>query len=408
MIQVQVPFFDLKLQLQAIQGEIEAAVHEVITSGHYILGPQVEELESQVAEYCGWKYALGMSSGTDALLASLMALDIGPGSLVLTTPFSFFATAGVIVRLGAIPVFVDIEPETFTVSPRALEKALRAIQECDLKSHPLPALLTRPTLSCQPKLILPVHLYGRQADRVSINRLASEFNLPVVEDGAQAIGRGRPGADGQGNNRNLFCLSFFPTKNLGALGDAGMVLTDDPALYEKLLLLRVHGAKTKYVHPLVGGNFRLDALQAAVLLVKLRHLDKWTKARRENAAYYRTLFERTDLIKQGLIAVPQWSSGVERPGDPTHVFNQYVIRAQDRDALRDYLAARGIGTEIYYPLPLHLQPCFKDLGYKEGDFPVTEKAAREVLALPIFPELTRDQQEYLVEGIHHFYQRRTF
>ena len=404
---MKVPFFNLTQQIAAIRAEVEAALGEVIDSGQFILGSKVEELEKKVAAYCGWPYGLGVSSGTDALLLSLMAMNVGPGSLVLTTPFSFFATAGVIVRLGATPVFVDIDPATFNLNPLELEKALNSIQTCDPKSHPLPSAISSrmPAVSCQPKVILPVHLYGRQADMQALNGLARDFGLRVIEDGAQAIGSTKIPL-GAGEGENLYCLSFFPTKNLGAMGDGGMILAENAELLETLRLLRVHGAKTKYVHPLVGGNFRLDAFQAAVLLVKINYLEAWTQTRRANARYYDGLFRQTDLVDGGLITLPSINGKSANQDLKPHVYNQYVIRAEKRDALREYLQSQGIGTEVYYPLPLHLQPCFEYLGYRAGDFPEAEKAAREVLALPIFPELTKAQQEEVVQEIDHFYQRR--
>lgn len=370
-VQRRVPLLDLRAQYDAIRTDVEAAIQRVVESQHFILGPEVAALEREAAAYCGCGSAVGVSSGTDALLVALMALDVGPGDEVVTTPFTFFATAGVIARLGARTVFVDIDPATYNIDPSGIEAALTS----------------------QTKAIIPVHLFGRLADMDAVMRIAGAAHVPVVEDAAQAIGardaRGRQaGAIG-----DMGCFSFFPSKNLGAFGDAGMVTTQDEALDSRLRQLRVHGMEPKYYHSMVGGNFRLDALQAAVLRVKLQHLDSWHESRRENAARYRTLFEEYDLGQH-----------VTLPEDvPGHIYNQFVIRVHDRDALRSHLAAAGVGTEIYYPLPLHLQECFADLGYGAGDFPHSERAAREVLALPIFPELTEDDLRHVTAAIARFY-----
>ncbi len=366
-----VPLLDLRAQYASIREDVEEAVRRVIESQYFILGPEVEALERELADYVGCDHAVGVSSGTDALLVALMALGVGPGDEVVTTPFTFFATAGVVARLGARTVFADIEPNSFNIDPAAIEVAL----------------------SPRTRAIVPVHLFGRVADMHAVERIARAASVPVVEDAAQAIGavdeRGRQA----GTIGDIGCFSFFPSKNLGAFGDAGMVTTSDGALDDLLRRLRVHGMEPKYYHGSVGGNFRLDALQAAVLRVKLRHLDAWHDARRRNASRYRTLFDEAGLLEH-----------VRLPDDvPGHIYNQFVIRVHARDALRSHLQATGIGTEIYYPLPLHLQECFAGLGYREGDFPHSERAAREVLALPIFPELSDDDLQHVVAAVARFY-----
>ena len=369
----RVPLLDLRAQYQTLRGDISAAIERVVESQHFILGPEVSALEAETAAYSGCAHAVGVSSGTDALLIALMALDVGPGDEVITTPFTFFATAGVVARLGARTVFVDIEPDSYNIDPKGID-----------------AVLTPRT-----KAIVPVHLYGRLADMDAIGAIAGAAGVPVVEDAAQAIGardaRGRrAGAIG-----DMGCFSFFPSKNLGAFGDAGMVTTNDAARDAQLKRLRVHGSEPKYYHSVVGGNFRIDALQAAVLRVKLPHLDAWSDARRRNADHYRALFAAADLADH-----------VKLPADVDgHIYNQFVVRAERRDALRAHLDSSGVGTEIYYPLPLHLQECFAGLGYAAGDFPHSEQAAREVLALPIYPELQADDLEYVVASIAEFYRR---
>jgi dTDP-4-amino-4,6-dideoxygalactose transaminase len=369
---MNVPLLDLKAQYATIRDEVRAAMDRVCDSQHFILGPEVSALEDEVAALCDAKYAIGVSSGTDALLAALMAVGVGPGDEVITSTYSFFATAGTIARLGARPVFVDIERATSNLDPAMLA-----------------ARVTPRT-----KAIMPVHLFGRCADMEQVGAVAGAHGVPVIEDAAQAIGavdeRGRiAGTIGAAG-----CLSFFPSKNLGAFGDGGMILSNDPQLAERMKTLRVHGSKPKYHHHLVGGNFRLDALQAAVLRVKLRHLASWTKARRENADRYRMLF-----AEHGVRAV---DLPADRPG---HIYNQFVIRCARRDELQRFLHDRGIGTEVYYPVPLHLQACFADLGYRAGDLPEAEAAARESLALPIYPELTEHAQRYVVEQIAEFWRR---
>jgi dTDP-4-amino-4,6-dideoxygalactose transaminase len=369
-----VPLLDLKAQYRAIQAAVEAAVLDVLREQAFILGPRVAAFEAACAAYCGTPHAAGVSSGTDALLAALGALEIGPGDDVATTPFSFFATVGAIVRLGARPVFADIEPATFAIDPAALEAALT------------PAT----------RAVLPVHVFGRCADMDRIGAIAARRGIAVVEDAAQAIGaehRGRrAGALG-----DLGCFSFFPSKNLGGAGDGGLVTCRDPALHDRLLLLRNHGARPKYHHERVGGNFRLDAIQAAVLHVKLAHLDGWTDARRRHADAYRERL--ADLAADGRLVLPS-----DDP-DGRHVVNQFTLRVPGRrDALRAHLAACGVGTEVYYPEPLHLQPCFAGLGLRAGAFPNAERACAEVLSIPVFPELTGAQIDEVADAIRGFWR----
>ncbi len=366
-VAMQVPLLDLKAQFEPIEGEIRQAIDAVLASQRFILGPEVTGLEEEVAAYSGCAHGIGVSSGSDALLCALMALKIGPGDEVITSTFSFFATAGCIVRLGAKPVFVDIEPDTFNIDPKHVASAL----------------------TDRTKAILPVHLFGQCADMDPILTLAEARGIAVVEDAAQAVGatyRTRPA----GSLGTLGCLSFFPSKNLGAFGDGGMIVTNDAALAEACRVLRVHGGKPKYYYRMIGGNFRLDALQAAILRVKLRHLDAWSEARRRNAARYDALFA------DSAVGVP-----LVRP-ENVSIYNQYVIRVPRRDELKTALTEAGIGTEIYYPLSLHMQDCFAYLGYKAGDLPVSEKAAAEVLAIPIYPELTEPMQQYVAERILSF------
>lgn len=378
---MHVPLLDLKPQYQALKAELDAVVLEVCASQGFILGPHVKALELEVAAYSGCTHGIGMSSGTDALLAALMALDIGPGDAVLTTPYTFFATAGTIARVGARPVFVDIDPSTYNLSVPALEDWLRQHGRQGPEDTTVRA-------------IMPVHLYGQMVPMDGVMALAREFDLAVIEDAAQAIGS----ADAKGRRAcsigDVGCLSFFPTKNLGAFGDAGMCVTNTPALAQKLAMIRVHGMEPKYFHALIGGNFRLDELQAAVLRIKLKHLDAWTRARQENACFYFDAFERAKL--KSIVTLPGALPG-------RHIYNQFIIRASDRDGLKAHLAAAGVGSEIYYPLPLHRQECFAYLGYGEGAFPEAERAARETLALPIFPELKQHQLQYVVDQIAAFY-----
>ncbi len=378
---MNVPLLDLKAQLKTIQKDVKKAVNDVIDSTRYIMGPRVEELEAKIAGYAGAEYATGVSSGTDALLISLIALDVGPGDIVITTPFSFFSTAGVIARLGATPAFVDIEPDTYNLSPAALQKWLESETEKRNKV----------------KAIMPVHLYGQCADMDPILEVAGEFDIPVVEDAAQAIGARYPSKNKvkkAGAMGTMGCFSFFPSKNLGAMGDGGMVVTNDAGIDEKLKKLRNHGAKPKYYHALIGGNFRLDPIQAAILLVKLPYLDKWHSMRQENAAYYD---ENPNVkgIKKPVVAYKR----------EYHIYNQYVISVMEqRDDLRKFLAENNIGIEIYYPVPFHEQECFRYLGYKSGDFPNSEYAATHTIALPIYPELTTEMQDYVIGKIGGFYE----
>ena len=377
---MKVPLLDLKEQYKAIKEEILKVAEEIFESQYFILGPRVEALEKDIAGYCSSKHAVGVSSGTDALLISLMAADIGSQHTVVTTPYTFFATAGSIFRTGAKPIFVDIDPDTYNISPESLESVIAAMTGKEL---------------ARLKAVMPVHLYGQCADMDPILKIAKEYNLFVIEDAAQAIGaeyRGRRA----GAMSDFGCFSFFPSKNLGAFGDGGIVITGSDELYDKLRVLRVHGSHPKYYHKLAGGNFRLDAFQAAVVSVKLKYLDKWTKGRQENANKYRELFANAGI--DDVIKLP-----VEK--EDRHIYNQFVICVKDkRDDLRLFLNDVGVGTEIYYPIPMHLQECFLALNHKTGDFPVAEYAALHTLALPIYPELSDDQLAYVVEKIAAFFE----
>jgi len=370
---MRVPLLDLKAQYAPLREDIRAAMDRVCDSQHFILGPEVQALEEESARYCGARFAIGMSSGTDALLAALMAAGVEPGDEVVTSAYSFFATAGSIARLGARPVFVDIERDTFNLNASLIEAKVTA----------------------RTRAIMPVHLFGRCADMDPILDVASRRKIAVIEDAAQAIGAVDARKRLAGATGRMGCYSFFPTKNLGGFGDGGLVVTSDEATAEQLKILRAHGSKVKYYHKFVGGNFRLDALQAAILRVKLPHLPKWHAGRRSNAAKYRALFEKAGLT--GKVTLP-----ADVPG---HIYNQFVIRVADRDALQKQLAAEGVGTEVYYPIPLHLQECFASLGYRKGDCPQAEAAAAESLALPIYPELTDDQLAYVVDRIRAFLLR---
>lgn len=376
---MQVPLLDLKEQYRTIKEDILETAQEVFESQYFILGPKVKALEEEIAEYCSSAHAVGVSSGTDALLISLMAADIGYQDTVITSPYTFFATAGSVARCGARPVFVDIDPQTYNISPDLLEDNIKSMTRADLSKL---------------KAVIPVHLYGQCADMAPILEVCEKHNLLVIEDAAQAIGaeynRKRAGSMG-----DFGCFSFFPSKNLGAFGDGGMVTTNSEEFYAKLIKLRVHGSHPKYYHQLVGGNFRLDAFQAAVVSVKLKYLDRWTKARQENARHYRSLIEIAGLTDRVQLPVEK---------ETRHIYNQFVIRVKEkRDALRQFLSDAGIGTEVYYPVPLHLQECFSALGYKKGDFPAAEHAALHTLALPIYPELSEDQMAYVVERIKAFF-----
>jgi dTDP-4-amino-4,6-dideoxygalactose transaminase len=375
-----VPLLDLKAQHEPLHKEIMAALEKTIRSQAFILGPEVAKLEERVAAYSQSKYGIGVSSGTDALLLALMAIGVGPGDEVITTPYSFFATAGAIVRLGAKPVFVDIDPVTYNINPSKITKAI----------------------TVKAKAVIPVHLYGQCADMAPILDLAQRHNLKVIEDAAQAIGSEYRDGRRAGSMGTVGCLSFFPSKNLGALGDGGMVVTNDQELAERMKVMRVHGGKPKYYHKMIGGNFRLDTMQAAVLNVKLSCLDEWTARRQENARRYETLFQQSGLVQQGRVWLP---APVHRDSGAKHyhIYNQFVLRVEKREALMGHLKAQGIGAEIYYPVPFHLQECFRYLGHKEGDFPESERAAKETVAIPIYPELTVGQQTEVVEAVTAFY-----
>ena len=369
---MKVALLDLKPQYRALKSELDAALLRVAESQFFILGPEVKALEAATAKYSGCKFGIGLSSGTDALLIALMALDIGAGDEVITSPYTFFATAGTIARVGARPVFVDIEPGSFNISPDAIDRAITP----------------------RTRAIMPVHLYGQMADMDRIMDIARRHELRVIEDAAQAIGS----EDAKGRRAcsigDIGCLSFFPTKNLGAFGDAGACVTNDEQLAAKLFKLRVHGMEPKYYHELIGGNFRLDEIQAAVLNVKLPHLDSWSEARQRNAAFYDSAFGKAAI--KGLVTPPPAPKGAR------HIYNQYCIRVERRDELRAHLAKEGVGAEIYYPLPLHMQQCFAYLGHRPEDFPESLRASRESLALPIYPELTEEQLAYVVDRVKRF------
>ncbi|HOO76271.1 MAG TPA: DegT/DnrJ/EryC1/StrS family aminotransferase [bacterium] len=365
---MSVPLLDLQAQYREYRDSLEPVVLEVLRSGRYIKGPKVDELEKELADYCGTSRAVGCASGTDAILLALMALGVGPGDEVITTPYTFFATGGCISRLGAKPVFIDIDPRTYNLNPELIE----------------------PAVTSRTRAIIPVHLYGQCADMDPILDTASRHGIPVIEDAAQAIGaryRGRRA----GSMGVMGCFSFFPSKNLGCCGDGGVITTDDAGLAERLVILREHGAQPKYYHRVIGINSRLDALQAAIVLVKLPYLEAWHEGRRRNAAYY-------DRELAGLpLTTPFILPGCES------IYNQYVIRTGKRDALKSFLKDRGIGTEIYYPVPLHLQDCYSDLGYGERSLPEAERAAEETLALPIYPQLVPEQLDEVVNAIREFF-----
>lgn len=376
-----VPLLDLNAHHEPLQQEILAALERTFRSQGFILGPDVAKLEERVAAYCQAKYGIGVTSGTDALLIALMALGIGPGDEVITAPYSFFATAGVIVRLGAKPVFADIDPTTYNIDPAKID----------------------PVVTPKTKAIIPVHLYGQCADMEPIMALAKRHKLSIIEDAAQAIGSEYRDGRRACSMGSVGCLSFFPSKNLGCLGDGGMVVTNDSDLAERMRILRVHGSKPKYYHKLIGGNFRLDTLQAAVLNVKLNYLDGWTTKRQANATRYHELFEQSGLLSRRYVRLPEpvyRESGARH----YHIYNQFVLRVEQRDDLITHLKQVEIGAEIYYPVPFHLQECFQYLGYKEGDFPEAERAARETIAIPIYPELTLAQQAEVVQAVATFYR----
>jgi dTDP-4-amino-4,6-dideoxygalactose transaminase len=379
-MKTKVPFFELTSQFCSIEEEIKAALDEVFKTQQFILGPKVEALEKTIANYCRTQYAIGVASGSDAIFLSLMTLGIGSGDEVILPPFTFFATAGSVSRTGATPVFVDIDPNTYNIDPSKIEEKITP----------------------RTKAMIPVHLFGQCADMDPLLKIARAKKLFVVEDAAQALGaeyKPYPNSDGQkaGQIGDIGCFSFYPTKNLGAFGDAGMVVTNNPHWAEKIRLLRVHGSKPKYFHRWIGINSRLDAIQAAILLVKFKHLERWTEERRKRAKRYQSLFQ--DLLSS--------IDGLQLPTiqyENRHIFHQYVVRVPERDRLRQFLTEEEIETDIYYPLPLHLQDCYAFLNHQKGDFQNSEKASEETLALPIFPELTEEQQTIVVEQIKAFYK----
>jgi len=388
---MNIPVLDLKAQYESMKEEIEKKILEIASSQKYILGPEVENLEREIAGYSGIKHGIGVSSGSDALIISLMTLGIGHGDIVVTTPFTFFATVGAIARVGARTVFCDIDAVTYNMDPSRLEEVLE--KECGGEANH------------RVKAIIPIHLFGQCADMAPILSLAKKYNLSVVEDGAQAIGSEYPFPSGTRRANgigDMGTLSFYPSKILGAFGDGGMVLTNSEEWAEKLRILRVHGAKSKYFHQMLGGNFRLDNIQAGVLRIKLKYLDTWIRRRKEKANCYDALLEDSGLIAKEWVQEPKAvykKSGVTN----YHTYHQYVIRAKDRDKLQQFLKTKKVATLIYYPLSLHLQECFAELDYKKGDFPVSENATKEVLALPIYPEMSESQQEYVVSSIREFY-----
>ena len=381
---VPVPLLDLKAQYAPIREEVREAVDRVMDSQHFILGPEVEALEREVAEYSQCGHGIGVTSGSDALLVCLMAIDLRPGDEVVTTPYTFFATAGAVARLGGVPVFVDIDPLTYNVDPARVEAAITP----------------------RTRALMPVHLYGQTADMDPIMEIAERRNLVVIEDAAQAIGseyRGRRA----GSIGHFGCFSFFPSKNLGGFGDGGMVTANDADLADRVKLLRNHGYRPKYYNKVIGGNFRLDAIQAAILRVKLKYLDGWTEGRQRNAARYRDLFAEAGLALDPGTPLSPDARGVVLPTEAAgvrHIYNQFVIRSGRRDALMNHLKGRKIGTEVYYPVPMHVQECFAGLNLKAGDFPLSESAAAETLALPIYPELTEEQLSSVVDAVSEFYE----
>ncbi len=387
---MEVPLLDLKAQYATIRDEVRAAVDNVFESQRFILGPHVAALEAEFARLCGVPFAVGVASGSDALLLSLKALGVGPGDAVITSPYTFFATAGTIVNLGARPLFADIEPSSFNLDPEQLLRL--AEQECsyDMRAR---RLIHKPS-GAAVKAIVPVHLYGQCAAMDEILATAGRYQLPVVEDACQAVGA-RHNERRAGAMSDLGCFSFFPSKNLGGAGDGGMIVSRNEHLAARVKLLRNHGAQPKYYHVAVGFNSRLDEIQAAVLRVKLAHLEEWSEARRRNAADYDALFEKAGLLSR--VQIPAVLPGRQ------HIFHQYVIRTPKRDELRTVLQSRGVGTEIYYPLSLHEQECFRGLGYHAADFPHSSAAAAQSLALPIYPELTHVQRAYVVNCIADFF-----
>lgn len=392
---MKVPLLDLKAQFNTIRDEVKKKVNEVLESQHFILGKEVQELEKKIADYVGTKHAIGVSSGTDALLIALMAIDLKPGDEVILPTYSFFATAGVVARMNAIPVFADINPYTFNINPLDIEKRI-----------------TKKT-----RAIIPVHLYGQSCEMNEIINIAQKYKLKIIEDAAQAIGTQYKNGKKVGSIGDIGCFSFFPSKNLGCFGDGGIVTTNDDELGEKLRILRVHGSKPKYYHKIIGGNFRLDEIQAAVLNVKFPYLNKWSAKRRENADFYTNLFIQAGLSEsagrlvydeKNVVLLPKpiykgYKDSDDKEITNYHIYNQFVIRIQNRDALKKYLADNGIGTEIYYPVPFHRQECFKYLNCDMNSFPISDDAALCSLALPIYPELSNEQMEYVVQKISEFY-----
>jgi dTDP-4-amino-4,6-dideoxygalactose transaminase len=386
---MQVPLLDLKLQYQSLKKELDDALLRVAESQYFILGPEVEKMEKNISEFLNCNYAIGVSSGTDALLIALMAIDIKPGDEVIVPAYSFFATAGVISRLNATPVFTDVDSVTFNIDPKDFEKKI----------------------TTKTKAVIPVHLYGQCCDMNLIVKIASEHKIKIIEDAAQAISTQYKDGRYAGTIGDIGCFSYFPSKNLGCFGDGGLVVTNDKDLAERLKILRVHGGHPKYYHKVIGGNFRLDALQAAVINVKLPHLNSWSAARRKNAQLYSKLFIEAGLSEEegrinfddkNKVLIPKAVYKSQNEIENYHIYNQYIIRAEKRDELRKFLSSNKIGTEIYYPVPFHLQDCFAYLGYKKGDFPVAENLADTSVALPVFPELTEEQINYVVEKIKEF------
>ena len=371
---MHVPLLDLKTQFQSLRAEIMVEIQAVCDEQGFVLGPRVVAFEESVARYIGSRYAIGCASGSDALLLSLMAMGVKAGDEVITIPFTFFATASTISRLGAKPVFVDIQSDSFNIDPALIERAITP----------------------RTKALIPVHLFGQCADMAAINQIAKRNNMFVIEDACQAIGAAQQGTRA-GVLGDTGCFSFFPSKNLGGFGDGGLITTNDKALADSMAMLRVHGSQVRYLHEAIGFNSRLDALQAAILQIKLKYLDQWTEGRRRNAERYRQLFAQAKLTDRVLLPPTV-------PGN-FHVYNQFTVRAPKRDELRTFLKEKGVGTEVYYPLPMHLQNCYRDLGHQKGSFPLSEQAAEEVMSIPIFPELTEVQQSYVVEMMVEFYRR---
>ena len=386
---MKVPLLDLKSQYQALKKELDEAVLRVAESQHFILGPEVEKMEDEFCKFLGCEYAIGVSSGTDALLLALMGIDIKPGDEVIVPTYSFFATAGVVSRMNARPVFVDSDPITFNIDPSRIEEKITS----------------------KTRAIIPVHLYGQCADMDPIMRVAKKHKLHVIEDGAQAISAQYKDGKNAGTIGDIGCYSFFPSKNLGCFGDGGLVVTNNEKLAHLLQIKRVHGGEPKYHHKVIGGNFRLDALQAAVIRVKLPYLNYWSESRRKNAELYNQLFIEAELAEEpgktefdskNLVLLPRAKYKNLKGLTNYHIYNQYIVRVEQRDVLRQFLTDSGISTEIYYPVPFHLQECFSDLHYKKKDFPVAEKSANTSIALPIYPELTKEQIKYIVDKIKEF------